>query len=443
MLAYGVSCLAQGARRSAMQCLALFLVVLSVIFIGWADVTVPPGDPGALAYCARLLSMLAGMTLIYGLLVTRFIGPGSSWFAAVRRTSSLLAVSTVGILLVFLLLEVALFEEGIGAPIATPEVVVVSVMLFGFLVTLLMMAVLPGRDPLGLTEKGRQGYVYAGQVMAALLCAHIYLSNPELFQLGFMDYWPYLVMGVAFGSVAFGEFCFRNGWRVVAEPLQRTGGFLPLLPALAAWTFAGESSSYPLTLLFGGLVYVFVSISRRSFLAGAAAAMMGNGALWALLVEHGLVLTQQPQLWMIPPAVSVLVASQLNRERLSDSTLATIRYMCVMIIYLSSTGEMFIKLMPDGAHDWIRPLILTSLSVGGIFAGIALRVRGFLYLGSSFLFLSLVAMVWNAQRLVDHSWPWWVFGISLGLAILAFFGLFEKYRREMQQLIVRLRQWEP
>jgi hypothetical protein len=114
-----------------------------------------------------------------------------------------------------------------------------------------------------------------------------------------------------------------------------------------------------------------------------------------------------------------------------------------MIIYLSSAGEMFMKLVvPDAPEDWLRPIILASLAVAGIFAGILLRVRAFLYLGSSFLLLSMVAMVWNAGRLVHHTWPWWVFGITLGLAILFVFGVFEKHRRDVQSLIARLRQWD-
>ncbi len=139
----------------------------------------------------------------------------------------------------------------------------------------------------------------------------------------------------------------------------------------------------------------------------------------------------------------MLVAAHINRARLDDSALTAIRYICVMIIYLSSAGEMFMKLVvSDAPEDWLRPIILASLAVAGIFAGILLRVRAFLYLGASFLLLSIVAMVWNAGRLVQHTWPWWVFGISLGLAILVVFGVFEKHRREVQALIARLRQWD-
>ena len=50
LLAYGVSCLAQQQRKFTMQCLALFLVVVGAIFVGWADVTAPAGDAGVLAY---------------------------------------------------------------------------------------------------------------------------------------------------------------------------------------------------------------------------------------------------------------------------------------------------------------------------------------------------------------------------------------------------------
>jgi hypothetical protein len=90
----------------------------------------------------------------------------------------------------------------------------------------------------------------------------------------------------------------------------------------------------------------------------------------------------------------------------------------------------------------MRPIILASLAIAGIFVGILLRVRAFLYLGSSFLLLSIVAMVWNAGRIVQHTWPWWVFGIGVGLSILVLFGVFEKHRRDVQNLITRLRQWD-
>jgi hypothetical protein len=87
-------------------------------------------------------------------------------------------------------------------------------------------------------------------------------------------------------------------------------------------------------------------------------------------------------------------------------------------------------------------MILAGLAVAGALAGIMLRIRAFLYLGTSFTLLALITMVWHAARAIEHVWPWWAFGIGLGIAILVLFGVFEKNRPEMLALIARLRQWE-
>ena len=87
-------------------------------------------------------------------------------------------------------------------------------------------------------------------------------------------------------------------------------------------------------------------------------------------------------------------------------------------------------------------MILLGLAVAGAFAGIALRVRAFLYLGTAFTLLALTSMVWHASRSIEHVWPLWAFGICLGVGILVLLVLFEKNKAEMHQLVARLRQWE-
>ena len=81
--------------------------------------------------------------------------------------------------------------------------------------------------------------------------------------------------------------------------------------------------------------------------------------------------------------------------------------------------------------------------LAGVLVGIAFQIRAFLYLGTSFVFLSMVTMVWHASRAFGQVWPWWVFGICVGLGMLVLFGLFEKKRTEITAIIERLRQWEP
>jgi len=73
--------------------------------------------------------------------------------------------------------------------------------------------------------------------------------------------------------------------------------------------------------------------------------------------------------------------------------------------------------------------------------GIMLQVRAFLYLGASFVLLSVISMVWHAQR-AQGVWVWWAFGICLGICILVIFGLFEKKRPEITAWVRQLQQWE-
>jgi len=77
-----------------------------------------------------------------------------------------------------------------------------------------------------------------------------------------------------------------------------------------------------------------------------------------------------------------------------------------------------------------------------VLAGIALRVRSFLFLGSGFLLLSLITMVWYAAERYDWTWLWWLTGIALGLALFFVFAMIEKRRSKMEVLADNLREWE-
>jgi hypothetical protein len=188
-----------------------------------------------------------------------------------------------------------------------------------------------------------------------------------------------------------------------------------------------------------GLLYVVVAAFQRTSWSIAAAVLAGNAALWALLSEQGTSVLLHPQMWIIPPALCVLAAAQLNRTQLRASQLTGIRYASMVLIYLSSTVEMFVTGVGDSI---LAPMLLAGLAVIGAMMGIVMQIRAFLYLGTSFLFLSIVTMVWHASTHINHSWPWWAFGIGLGLAILAMFGVFEKRRQDILQVIGTMKEWD-
>ena len=104
------------------------------------------------------------------------------------------------------------------------------------------------------------------------------------------------------------------------------------------------------------------SSRRRGDLSPSACwpALAANGGLWSLLARQpSLAFFVHPQVWLIPAAASVLIAAQLNRDRLAAGQLRFVRYCCLMIVYVSSTADIFLNGVKD--HPWL-PLVLAGLS---------------------------------------------------------------------------------
>jgi hypothetical protein len=202
---------------------------------------------------------------------------------------------------------------------------------------------------------------------------------------------------------------------------------------------AASRVHFSIVLFTTGVLYGVLAAMRRSMVMAVLAASSFTGSLWYLLYRTpGMGLTEHPQLWFIPPAIAVLIATHLNRDRLDEMQRRTVHYACLLTIYLSSTADIF--LIGVAQAPWL-PLILALLSVVGIFVGVALRIRSSLVLGTGFLCLSLLTMIYHAGSNLGWVWIWWASGIALGIAILFVFALFEKKRNEMVALLDQVRKW--
>jgi len=277
-------------------------------------------------------------------------------------------------------------------------------------------------------------------VLLGLLFLHIRITLPWLFTGFFMRYWPFLVMLIAFVGVGLSEIFHRQQRRILAEPLERTGALLPVLPVLGFWMLPPEVDFSVLLLVVGSL-YIALSLARQSFRYGILAALAANGALWYFLSrQHGFAFYVHPQLWLIPPALCVLAAAYINRRQLSESQMTGIRYLSSVTIYVSSTADVFTNGVAEA--PWL-PVVLGGLSILGILLGIMLRVRAFLFLGTAFLLLALFTIIWHAAVDLEHTWLWWVTGIVAGVLMLLLFGLFEKRRQSVLELMEKLKEWRP
>jgi hypothetical protein len=438
LLVLALVLLAEGIFEQRWRQGAITVLVIGLTFFGWSWLT--PGLTGTWLNRSVILMLLAfGLTALYGLLLEQARAQSPRWTNAAK--SCIPALLIAGAVALFFCLGTEVWYQLIFGTVDIPvlSLIAIGATLIAAMVICVLFALSPKHDPLGLSERGRMNYVYAAEVMLALLFLHIRLTLPWLFTGLLERYWPLLVMALAYFGVVASESLRRRKLLVLAQPLERTGVFLPLLPVLGFWLASSQVDFSLLLFVIGGL-YGLLAILRRSFAFGLLAAVAGNGGLWYVLHRtDDYQFLQHPQLWLIPVALSALLAAYLNEKNLSEDQMTGVRYLSLVTIYVSSTADIFINGVANS--PWL-PLVLGSFSLAGVFAGIIFRIRGLLLLGAVFLLLSIITMIWYASANLGWTWLWYVAGIVTGATIIFMFAVFEKKRSEVLRLIEELKEWE-
>ena len=441
--------LAERRWRTGWQYAAIGLGTLALAELGWAWL---PADL-ALPWLHRsVVLMVAGVaaTLAAGFGIERIVRTGSDWIDAGRGSVPVLAGTGLAAFLAVLLQEAGYYflycERFEAVPMAMAAKLIVVAALAGLFVGCLALALVPRLDPFRLSDRGRTVYVYLAEVLILLVCLHLRWTMPDLFRLEIMKkYWMLMVMGAAFAGAGLSELFQRRRMPVLSEPLERTAVLLPLAPALSFFFVPGDGSDWlglagasPAVWFLGGLFYGVLAVTKRKPWFGALSVAAANVGLCVLWQRHELYFADRPQLWLIPVALCLLVAEYLNHDRLSGAQSAAARYFALCTIYVSSSAE---YLPAVGKSVWL-PLILVLLSLAGIFAGVVLRIRSFLYMGVAFLLLVIVTMIRWAYVDLEVTWILWVCLILLGLAILTAVGMYERRRDRIVAAVKDFRQWQ-
>ena len=405
---------------------------------GWSWLT-PDMDQPVINRAVIVMIIAEAILVGYRFIISSKMPIENEWRRGLK--SQLLIIACIGFaaLVATLSVEAMNYTRFDIAMMSWPVVAAVFVVLISLFCACIEFALNSGRDPFKLSDRGRMSYVYCAEALTVITLLHARVTMPWLFGDFFRTWWPLVLMALAFTGVGLGELFRKRGNQVFAEPLERTGILLPLLPVIGYWLI-GFDLSYSGLLFLVGLFYGILSVARRSITFGILAVFAGNGGMWNLLKEtkdYGFY--QHPQLWLIPLSLSVLAAARINRERLTQDQMTTVRYATLIMIYVSSTSDIFINGASDSA--WLT-LILAVLSVMGVIAGLMMRVRAFLFLGAAFLLLSVVTMIWTASVNLHWVWLWYVTGIAFGVLIFLTAVLFEKKRQEMLELLGRLKQWQ-
>ncbi|MEM0924618.1 MAG: hypothetical protein AAGJ83_01140, partial [Planctomycetota bacterium] len=308
-----------------------------------------------------------------GFLPARLLRPThyAAWRSAIR--SGMIGSAVLAMVAMVMLFSCEILLRVSGQADDFPSIVVgaVAVMLAGLTAASTCAALMsaPGRSMQSnwrLSDRTRIGLILSAQFAGGLTWFHLFLCKSPLASLGLRAYWPYVVMVLAFLSVGLHEWAKKTKDDVLARQLQSTAFLLPLVPVLGfwlsgswvtnlfgasdatPWSFIGGQVSYQALLAIATVFYGVTSLLNRSKASQIASIVLGNGFIWVLLSQMpGWSLLIHPQAWMIPAALSALVATHLHRDSLDDRFVAASRYVCTLTIYLSSTADMMIQGIAD------------------------------------------------------------------------------------------------
>ncbi len=253
------------------------------------------------------------------------------------------------------------------------------------------------------------------------------------------------MFAIAFGSTALGYWLKKIDLPVLADPVSRSSLLLPIIPLAGVWAFQPERATmlwnqfdrFAVLLVIGSSLYGLHGWVRGSVGLRALSGALALLGFWSFLHHHpNLKFFEHPQFWLLPPALGALVFVEWNKSRLESSVVTSVRYVAILIAYFSSTSELFFKAF---AGNLWPPMVLLILALGGIAAGIILKIKPFLFCGAAFTVVALCGMAMHAAEAIDQRWPWWVLLITIGLSLYIMLAYFEKNRSRVVAYLEELK----
>lgn len=455
MTAWACTEIAEQASRTKLRYAAVSLGLVAIAM--WATASKLDSEHLVLTVSMRWLVASALITPILLFVLPKLIGKNmrERWTDPLQKGALTTASATLCSTMAMIILEFLLRDRNGIADLSLVAVI-------GCALTLGALSLLGGatalatgpkgylRSMISISDQQRSQLILATQAFGFLTWLHIFLCKPMWAFAGLREHWPYLVMGLSFMSVGITEFARRRGDAVMAATIRKTSLYLPLIPMLGLWLSASNQgngiltnmidSHYEILLIIAAVYYLAVGTMWKAAVPRVAGVIFGNAAWWFVLVQlPGWDFLIHPQLWLIPPAACVLVMTHIYRERITPQATSAIRYGATLLIYISSSADMLLQQIGTTLSG---PIILILLALAGMFLGVILQIRPFLYLGATFVFLGVTSMVWHANQAFDSTWPWWVFGISMGLILLAGLMMLEKFKPQLQAHAKKLSTWE-
>jgi hypothetical protein len=245
-------------------------------------------------------------------------------------------------------------------------------------------------------------------------------------------------LGGADSLVALVGGAFFSGLHVFT---QREGAGLPafrrpalvgafLFPFMGLLTAPWHEPLYAAALLVGHAAHFAALATHPARRSGASlvSAVAFNAALVVVWAGTG---RGEPQYFVIPAGLSLLVLLRVFRDSLSQDTVSQLRAVAVTIIYVAGAWK------PLLFNDGGAMMLCVLVCLVGVAAGIALRIRSYVYLGTAFMVTCVIA---NLTRfgMRDHRIGA-AFLTLLGLMVVGFMVLLSAHREKLLMRYTRVR----
>jgi hypothetical protein len=274
--------------------------------------------------------------------------------------------------------------------------------------------------------RSQADWIYAGITGTASAIAYaLYLLVPETATL--------LTWAGAIAAIfAVGLYALPwDAWGWALKPWQRSAVLLPGAIVLLTFWQIGIPA-----LLIVAAFYAWVAGAKSQVRLSYISLLLAD---WAVLRWLDAIEVQEPLWYASVFSSSLLYVAQIDpglrspndREKRHLLRSLAVGLLCLTGIYQSETDR------------WLA-LVTLAMSVVLIVAGLSLRVRAFLYVGTAAFMVQILRQLW--LLISDYSLLLWAIGIILGLAFIWIAATFESRRSQVTALVqywtAEIDEWE-
>ncbi|MEG4850079.1 hypothetical protein QUB10_04100 [Microcoleus sp. B5-D4] len=219
-----------------------------------------------------------------------------------------------------------------------------------------------------------------------------------------------------------------DNWGWSKKPWQVIALLIPIVTILES-----PAKFYPISLLIAAAFYVFLAWERQEVRCTYVSVAIID---WILLRWFGEIGLTQPEFYVTPLGLSFLYITQFDRT-LKLPAQKPLRHTLRMLATALICG---MPLLTQQSHG----LVAAAFSLVAIAAGLALRVRAFLFVGTGIflinVFYQLVVLIF------DYPLIKWAIGLAFGIAFIWIAATFETRRDRIsavvQHWVVQLQSWD-